>query len=116
MEAKIAKERGKRIERTVGYDNDSDEDVLRREFGSDTELDELETAGGRADSGRHSQREPGQNIGRIREHWFVQRSSENLGKRNRRLKKPIARRGRMVLSLLADRVYICNKIKLDYPC
>jgi len=40
----------------VGYDND--EDALRREFGSDTELDELETAGGRADSGRHSQREP----------------------------------------------------------
>jgi hypothetical protein len=56
LEAKIAKERGKRVERTVGYDND--EDALRREFGSDTELDELETAGGRADSGRHSQREP----------------------------------------------------------
>ena len=54
MEAKIAKERGKRVERTVGYDNDSDEDVLRWEFGSDTELDELETAGGRADSGRDS--------------------------------------------------------------
>jgi len=31
---------------------------LRQEFGSDKELDELETAGGRADSGRHSQREP----------------------------------------------------------
>ena len=105
MEAKIAKERGKRVERTVGYDNHSDEDVLRREFGSDTELDELETAGGRADSGRHSQRDRGQNIGRIREHWFVQRGSENLGKRNRRLKKPIARRGRMVLSPLADRVH-----------
>jgi len=55
-EGKIGKERGKRVERTVGYDND--EDALRREFGSDTELDELETAGGRADSGRHSQREP----------------------------------------------------------
>jgi len=41
----------------VGYDND--EDTLSREFGSDTEVDELETAGGRADSGRHSQREPG---------------------------------------------------------
>jgi len=39
----------------VGYDND--EDALRREFGSDTELDELERAGGRTDSGRHSQRE-----------------------------------------------------------
>jgi len=55
LEAKIAKERGKRVERTVGYDND--EDPLRREFGSDTELDELETAGGWVDSGRHSQRE-----------------------------------------------------------
>jgi len=55
LEAKIAKEQGKRVERTVGYDND--EDALRWEFGSDTELDELETAGGRADSGRHSQRE-----------------------------------------------------------
>jgi len=32
------------------------ENPLRREFGSDIELDELETAGGRADSGRHSQR------------------------------------------------------------
>ena len=50
------KERGKRVERTVGYDND--EEALRREFGSDTKLDELETAGGHADSGRHSQREP----------------------------------------------------------
>jgi len=56
LEAKIAKKRGKRDERTVGYDND--EDALRREFGSDTELDELEMASGRADSGRHSQREP----------------------------------------------------------
>jgi len=56
LEAKIAKERGKRVEWTVGYDND--EDALRREFGSYTELDELETAGGRADSGRYSQREP----------------------------------------------------------
>jgi len=56
LEAKIAKERGKRVERTVGYDND--EDALRREFGSDTELDELEMAGSRADLGRHSQHEP----------------------------------------------------------
>jgi len=47
---------GKWVKRTVGYDND--EDTLRREFGSDTELDELETAGGRADSGRPSQCEP----------------------------------------------------------
>jgi len=50
------KERGKRLEWTVGYDND--EDTLRREFGSDMELDELETAGWRADSGGDSQREP----------------------------------------------------------
>jgi len=56
LEAKMARERGKRVERKVGYDND--EDALRREFGSDTELDELDTAGGHADSGRHSQREP----------------------------------------------------------
>ena len=32
------------------------------------------------------------------------------------LKKPIERIGRLVLSLLADRVYICNKIKLNYVC
>ena len=32
------KERGKRDERTAGYDND--EDALKWEFGSDTELDE----------------------------------------------------------------------------
>jgi len=54
LEAKIAKQRGKRVERTVGYDND--EYALRRGFGSDTELDELETAGGHTDSGRPSQR------------------------------------------------------------
>ena len=57
MEARIAKERGKRIERTAGYDND--EYALRREFGSDTELDELEAAGGLVDTGgRHGQQEP----------------------------------------------------------
>jgi len=113
LEAKIAKERGKRVERTVGYDND--EEALRREFGSDTELDELEMAGGRADSGRNSQREPKREHGANPEHWLLQRSSENLGTRNRRLKKPIERIGRMVLSPLADRLYICNKINLDYP-
>jgi len=56
LEAKIVKERGKWVERMVGYEND--EDPLRREFGSDMELDELETAGSHADSGRNSQREP----------------------------------------------------------
>ena len=56
FEAKIAKDRGKPVARRVGYDND--EDALRLEFGSDMELDELEMAGGRADSGSHRQREP----------------------------------------------------------
>jgi len=100
--------------RTVGYDND--DEVLRREFGSYTELDEIETAGGRADSRRQSQRKP------EREHvtnpgalvgWC---SSENLGRLNRRLNKPRERIGKMVLSPLADRVYIFNKLKLDYLC
>ena len=49
MEARIAKERGKRVERRAGYDND--EDALRREFGSDTEQDELAAAGGLVDTG-----------------------------------------------------------------
>jgi len=49
LEARIAKERGKRVEKTAGYDND--EDALRREFGSDTELDELEAASGLMDTG-----------------------------------------------------------------
>jgi len=40
----------------MGYTNDKD--TLRREFGSYTELDELETAGRHTDSGRHSEREP----------------------------------------------------------
>jgi len=55
----------------------------------------------------------GENMGPIREHWFVQRSSKTVGRRNRMLKKPIERIVRMVLSPLADRVYICNKIKLN---
>jgi len=57
LEARIAKKRGKRVERRAGYDND--EDALRREFGSDTELDELEAAGGLVDKGRgHGWHEP----------------------------------------------------------
>jgi len=56
LEAKIAKVRGNRGERPVGYDND--EDAVRQEYGSNKELDELETAGGHADSGRHTQRKP----------------------------------------------------------
>ena len=57
MEARIAKKRGKRVERTVGYDND--EDAFRREFGSDTELDRLEAASGLVDTGGgHCRQEP----------------------------------------------------------
>ena len=57
MEARIAKERGKWVERKAGYDND--EDGLRREFGSNTELDELEATGGLVDTGgRHGRQEP----------------------------------------------------------
>jgi len=57
LEARIAKERGKRVVRTAGYDND--ENALRREFGSDTELDELEAAGGLVDTeGGHGWQEP----------------------------------------------------------
>ena len=66
MEARIAKERGKRVERTAGYDNE--EDALRREFGSYTKLDELVAGGSLMDSeGGHGppelQREHGPNPG-----------------------------------------------------
>jgi len=50
----------------------------------------------------------GENMGLIRKHWLVQRSSKTLGRPNRMLKKPIERIGRMVLSPLVDPVYICN--------
>ena len=57
MEARIAKEQRKRVERIAGYDNN--EDALRREFGSDTEPDELEAAGGLVDTGGgHGRHEP----------------------------------------------------------
>jgi len=62
LEARITKERGKRVERTAGYDND--EDALRREFGSDMELDELEAAGGLMDTGGgHGWQEPRREYG-----------------------------------------------------
>jgi len=61
LQAKIAKERGESVQRTVAYHND--EHALRQEFRSDTELDELEMAGGCPDSGRHSKREPQQKHG-----------------------------------------------------
>ena len=66
MEARIAKEQEKQVERTTGYDND--EDALRREFGSDPEPDESEVAGGPADTGRRygqreQQRDRGVNLG-----------------------------------------------------
>jgi len=68
LEAKIAQGRGKRVERTAGYDND--EDALMRAFGSDTELDELETAGGLVDTGggrgrQEPRREYGPNPGAL---------------------------------------------------
>lgn len=57
LEGKIAKERGKHVERTAGYSND--EEALRREFGSDPTLEESEAAGGLAARGRgQGQREP----------------------------------------------------------
>jgi len=57
LEARIAKEWGKRVERTAGYDYD--EEVLKREFGSDTKLDELQAAGGLVDTGGgHGGQEP----------------------------------------------------------
>jgi len=56
LEAGIAKERGNRVDRTAGYHND--EEALRREFGSDMELDELEAAGGLVETGgRHGRQE-----------------------------------------------------------
>ena len=57
-----------------------------------------------------------ENMGPIRKYWLVQRSSKTVGRLNRILKKPIERIGRMVLSPLADHVYICNNIKLNYAC
>ena len=68
MEARIPKEQGKWVERMVRYDND--EDPLRREFGCDMELDELEAAGGLVDTGggpgRHEpQQEHGPNQGAL---------------------------------------------------
>jgi len=95
LEARIAKERGKCVEMTVGYDNDVD--ALRRWFASDTEREE-DMVG----------RSHGENMGPIREHWLVQRSSKTLGRPNRMLKKLIETIGRMVLSPLADHVYICT--------
>jgi len=57
LEARIAKERGKRVQRTAGYDND--EDALRQAFGSYTELDELEAAGCLVHTGgEHGRQEP----------------------------------------------------------
>ena len=72
MEARIGKEWGKRVERTAGYDND--EYALRRKFGSNTELDELEAACGLVDigggHGRHKPRqEHGPNPGALSSGW-----------------------------------------------
>jgi len=61
LEARIAQEWGKRVERKAGYSND--DDALRRELGIDLEPEVSEwTAGGCADLGRqHGQREPQRN-------------------------------------------------------
>jgi len=53
-------------------------------------------------------RSRGENMGPIREHWLVQRSAKSLRRRDPMFKKPIERIGRMVLSPVADCVYICN--------
>ena len=50
LEAKIARERGKQVERTAGYSND--EEALRREFGMGPEPNGLESAGGVTDDRR----------------------------------------------------------------
>ena len=68
MEARIAKEWGKLVERTAVYGND--EDTLRREFRSNTGLDELEATGDAMDTGgghgRHKPwREHGPNPGAL---------------------------------------------------
>ena len=91
----------------AGYDNH--EDGLRREVGSDTELDELEAAGGLVDTGGgHGRQEPrpehGPNPGAL----VGAAQFQDRGRRNRMLKKPIERIGRMVLSPLADHAYIYN--------
>jgi len=107
LEARIAKDRGKRVERTAGYDND--EDALRRGFGTDTELDELEAlVASWIQEEDMVGRSRSEIMATIREGWLVQHGSKTMGRRNRMLMKPIERIGRMVLSPLADRVYICN--------
>ena len=50
MEARIARERGKQVEKTAGYSND--EEVLRRAFGMGPGPGGLESAGGVADERR----------------------------------------------------------------
>ncbi|RPB00159.1 hypothetical protein L873DRAFT_1843128 [Choiromyces venosus 120613-1] len=60
LEARIAKECGKRVERTAGYSND--EEALRREFGNDPEPEELEGAGGRAVTARRYGRHESQRV------------------------------------------------------
>ena len=55
MEARIAKERAKLVERIAEYEND--EYAWRWEFGSNPELDELEVAGGLPDRVEHRRHE-----------------------------------------------------------
>jgi len=62
LETRIPKQRVKWVEMILGYENN--EDVLRWDFGSSAESDELETAGGQADSGKYSRTSCIQNMGR----------------------------------------------------
>lgn len=61
---RIIKEQGKSPERMVG--NDNDKEALRREFGSDIELDEGEAAAGLVDTGsEHGWHKPPRDQGPI---------------------------------------------------
>ena len=115
METRIAKEWGKRVKRTAGYDND--EDALRRKFGSDTERDELEAAGGLVDTGGgHSRHEPRREHGPNPGALVDAAQFQDCGEAESHVEETNREDRRMVLSPLADHVYICNKIKLNYTC
>jgi len=107
LEARIAKEWGKRAERTAGYDKD--EGALRQEFGSDTGLDKLEAAGRLVDTGGgHGRQEPRREHGPNPGALVGAAQFQDPGEAESHVEKPIERIGRMVLSPLTDRVYICN--------
>ena len=66
LDARIAKEPGERVVSTAGFDNDNN--ILRREFGSDKKLDELGAAGWLMETG-----------GRYGRHELWQEQGPNLG-------------------------------------